>query len=78
MTEPMNPTLDPTIPAARWPREHTVYECPDCGERLLGEQRCEDCGRFARRVGAGGHCPHCDELVAVTDLLDHEVAAMTR
>ena len=26
-----------------------------------------------RRVGIGGHCPHCDEPVAITDLLDEEV-----
>jgi hypothetical protein len=26
-----------------------------------------------RRVGLGGHCPHCDEPVAIADLLDEEV-----
>jgi hypothetical protein len=25
---------------------------------------------FARRIGIGGSCPHCDLPVAVTDLLD--------
>jgi ribosomal protein L32 len=24
----------------------TVYECPSCGERLVGERRCPDCGLF--------------------------------
>jgi hypothetical protein len=57
-----------TVPAARPRREGTVYECPDCGERLLGEQRCPDCATFARRVGPGGPCPHCSEPVALADL----------
>ena len=56
-------------PARRTLRAETVYECPECGLRLLGEQRCADCGVFCRRVGPGGSCPHCDEPVAVADLL---------
>jgi ribosomal protein L32 len=52
---------------------HTVYECPTCGERVLGQQRCEDCGVFGRAVGLGGPCPHCDEPVLLTDLLPPEV-----
>lgn len=47
----------------------TVYACDDCGERYLGVQRCELCNRFCRVAGLGGHCPGCDELVLVTDLL---------
>jgi hypothetical protein len=35
----------------------TVYECPDCGDRYLGEQRCQGCGTFARRVGIGRRLP---------------------
>jgi len=65
----------PAIPKptpARSRRSSTVYECDACGTRLLGEQRC-DCGLFMRRVGAGGHCPHCGEAVAVNDLEDEEV-----
>jgi len=50
-------------------RAATVYECPACGTRLLGEQRCADCNVFCRRVGPGGPCPHCEEPVAVADLL---------
>ena len=53
-----------TVPAARPRREITVYECPDCGDRYLGEQRCQGCGTFARRVGIGGACPNCDGPVA--------------
>ncbi len=49
-------------------REHTVYECPDCGGRQLGMQRCQDCGLFGRAVGLGGQCPGCGEPVTVDDL----------
>jgi hypothetical protein len=62
-----------TIPAARPRRDVTVYECPSCEERLLGQQRCQHCGVFTRRVGIGGPCPHCDQPVAVNDLLDQDV-----
>jgi predicted RNA-binding Zn-ribbon protein involved in translation (DUF1610 family) len=64
------PSPPVTVPAARPRRSITVYECPDCGERLLGEQRCEACRTFTRRVGIGGNCPSCDEPVAITDLID--------
>lgn len=60
------------LPAARPRRPFTVYECPACGSRAVGEQRCE-CGSFMRRVGFGARCPHCDEAVAVEDLLVEEV-----
>jgi hypothetical protein len=65
------------VPTARPRREITVYERPDCGERLLGEQRCEHCQIFTRRVGIGGQCPHCDQPVAMTDLLDNATIATT-
>ena len=47
----------------------TVYECPSCSTRYLGERRCPDCQLFCRKVGPGGACPHCDEPVAITDLI---------
>ena len=47
-----------------------VYACPSCSARLLGEQRCPECQLFCRRLGPGGPCPHCDEPVAVADLID--------
>ena len=62
-----------TLPPARPRKPITVYECDTCGTRALGEQRCEDCGTFMRRIGYGGHCPSCDEPGAVRDLLDEEV-----
>jgi hypothetical protein len=64
-------------PAARPRRDHTIYECPGCGERLLGQQRCPDCGIFARRVGTGGPCPHCGEPGAITDLLQEVVTTLS-
>jgi hypothetical protein len=51
---------------------HTVYECPTCETRLLGERRCPDCHVFCRRLGLGGPCPHCDEPVTLADLLGLE------
>jgi hypothetical protein len=63
-----HPAPPPPAPAPA-PRAAAVYECPACGARLLGEQRCPDCNRFCRRVGPGGRCPHCDEPVAVADLV---------
>jgi hypothetical protein len=52
---------------------HTLYECPECGERLLGERRCSDCNRFCRALGLGGPCPHCDQPVSIAELLGQEV-----
>jgi hypothetical protein len=46
----------------------TVYQCDDCDTRYLGQQRCDNCNRWCRRIGPGGACPSCDEPVAVTDL----------
>ncbi|CAN5812621.1 hypothetical protein BH24ACT5_BH24ACT5_27070 [soil metagenome] len=66
------------VPAGRSRREVTVYECPACDARLVDEQRCSDCGVFARRVGLGGWCPHCDEAVTVTELVGDGVIADER
>ena len=50
-------------------RSASVYQCPSCGMRELGIQRCGDCGLFMARVGIGGLCPHCDEPLAVAELM---------
>lgn len=55
-------------PAAGTRREHTVYECGDCGDRQLGVQRCDGCGRFGRAVGLGGACPGRGDPVTLGDL----------
>jgi hypothetical protein len=54
---------------------HTVYECGGCGERVLGERRCEECGLFARALGFGGSCPECDTTVLLDELLGEGVIA---
>lgn len=55
----------PTQPA----KTDTIYECPNCDTRYLGNQRCHDCNTWCQRLGPGGPCPHCDDLVAVSDLI---------
>ncbi len=50
----------------------TVYACPDCDARYLGDQRCDSCNLWCRRLGPGAPCPCCDEPIAITDLLDPE------
>ncbi len=54
---------------------HTIYECGGCGERFIGERRCEECGLFARALGFGGSCPECDTPVLIDDLLGEGVIA---
>jgi hypothetical protein len=53
----------------RLPKSAIVYECPACETRFIGQQRCDQCGVFCRRLGPGGPCPHCDEAVAIADLV---------
>lgn len=54
---------------------HTVYECPNCAERFVGERRCPDCRLFSRAIGLGGHCPECETPILLADLLGEEVVA---
>lgn len=56
----------------------TIYECPTCEARLLGERRCPDCHVFCRRLGVGGLCPHCDDPVTLAELLGMEEVPPTR
>ena len=62
----------PVAPVLVVPKSDTVYECPECGARLLGEQRCRECNTWCRRIGPGGLCPCCDEPISVTEILDPE------
>lgn len=66
------PPAPPALPPRRSARTDTVYQCPSCELRLLEEQRCPDCHVFCRRIGPGGPCPHCEEPVAINDLLPPE------
>jgi hypothetical protein len=63
-----HPAPVPVLPV-RSARVVTVYQCTVCEMRYLGDQWCPDCQRPCRRVGPGGLCPHCDEPVALADLL---------
>ncbi len=47
----------------------TVYECPACAERYLGERRCPECHLFCRALGLGGICSECEALLLLTDLV---------
>jgi hypothetical protein len=62
----------------RRPVTETVYACPGCEARHLGERRCPDCNLFCRSLGPGGACPCCDEPVAVADLVPDLVTAPQR
>lgn len=59
-----------SIPPPGRRRNATVYSCPSCEVRYHAQQWCPDCNQPCIRVGLGGLCPHCDEPVAITDLLD--------
>ncbi len=52
---------------------HTLYECGQCGERLVGERRCASCNVFCRALGLGGWCSECDQPILLADLLELEV-----
>ena len=72
-------TADPAILRKELQRRslvaHTVYECPRCGERFLGERRCGDCNVYARSIGLGGSCPDCETVILLADLLELEAMA---
>ena len=75
-------TVDPAVLRKQLQRQrllvdHTVYECPSCQERFLGERRCPDCHLFARAVGLGGSCPDCETLILLADLLGPEVTTIS-
>lgn len=72
------PDLVQVLLLRRTPKTAAVYECPQCQTRYIGSQRCPDCGIFCRPLhGPGGRCPHCDEPVALSDLVDVEANAGT-
>ena len=57
-----------TVPKSQPRRPITVYECDGCGARALGQQRCDTCSTFMRKIGLGGECPHCGEALAANEL----------
>ncbi|MGH9223213.1 MAG: hypothetical protein ACRD2W_05395 [Acidimicrobiales bacterium] len=65
------PNAPEVLPPPGQPRRsQTVYECPSCDERALGEQRCGDCNTFMRSLGPGGLSPCCGDPVTVEELLN--------
>ena len=54
---------------------HTVYECSVCGERSVGERRCQDCHVFSRAMGLGGQCGECDQPILLAELLELEITS---
>ena len=60
--------IAPPPPPSRARRPVTVYLCPICDTRYLGEQYCPDCHTFCQRIGYGGTCPCCDEAIAHDEL----------
>ncbi len=65
-----------TTAAAASTTTSSVYECPDCGEQTT-DRRCPDCHLFTRRLGPGGHCPSCDDIVLISDILTTNQARST-
>ena len=65
-----HPAPEPSIVAGprTTRRDTTVYLCPRCDNRYLGQQWCHDCNTPCTRLDRGGLCPHCDQPVAVNDL----------
>lgn len=57
-------------------RTYTIYECPTCETRSVGDQRCADCNTFTRAVGLGGNCPECDAVVLLSDLIGEEARGL--
>ena len=51
----------------------TVYECPTCNERLPGQRRCDQCNLMCRKVGLGGRCSECDDIMTVAEFIGLEL-----
>jgi ribosomal protein L32 len=70
---PEEPDLRRRLQRQRRLTAHTVYECPTCSERFVGERRCPSCQLFMRAIGLGGHCPECEQPVLLSDLLAEDL-----
>ena len=51
------------LPGRRSRLQGTIYECAECETRYLAEQWCPECSRPCQRLGAGGTCPRCEEMI---------------
>ena len=61
--------LTATLRQRRLLTAQTVYECPSCEQRLLGERHCPDCQLFCRTLGLGGRCADCATIILLDELL---------
>jgi len=48
----------------------STNDSPECETRYLAEQRCHDCSRPCQRLGAGGICPYCEEMIIIEELTE--------
>jgi hypothetical protein len=53
--------------------DQTVYMCSRCEERYLGERRCPTCNLMCRKVGLGGQCLGCDEILTISELVGFDL-----
>jgi hypothetical protein len=53
--------------------DQTVYECSSCQERFLGERRCDSCNLWCRKLGVGGRCSSCDDVLTLSELLGFDL-----
>lgn len=58
------------LPRHRSRLEGTIYQCPQCENRYLAEQWCPDCSTPCRRLGTGGTCPSCEEMITIAELTE--------
>jgi hypothetical protein len=72
------PRTKPTVPQAVQRGDVGIYACPSCRTRYCGKQWCHPCHQPCTHLGLGGLCPHCDQPVTVTDLLDAQQATNNR
>jgi hypothetical protein len=56
-------------------RQGTIYQCPECETRCLAEQWCPDCSTPCQRLGAGGICPCCQEMITIEELTENTAAS---
>jgi len=71
-----SPTLADVTIALRRERQlvaQTVYQCTSCEERYLGVRRCPDCNLMCRKLGLGGRCAGCDEVLTIGELIGFEL-----
>lgn len=64
------------LPTSRSRLDGTIYQCPECEARYLAEQWCPGCSRPCRRLGSGGICPYCEEMITIAELTDSNATAI--